>query len=74
MQLGRFLAGQVQQNELIVPDFNDRCNGEVWILGRLRLGVIHFQKRTRDAVGTIGGLVIHIHEHNIDIDHDTHSH
>jgi len=74
MQLGRILAGEVQQNELIVADLYDRGDGEIRIFGGLCFGVIHLENVARDAVGAIGGLLIHVHEHNIDIDHGTHSH
>ena len=73
MQLGRILASQVQQNELIVADLHDRSDGLIGILGRLCLSVVHFKNVARDAVRTIGGLLVHVHKHNIDIDHDTHS-
>ena len=73
MQLGRFFAGQVQQYKLVLANLHNSGDSQVRIVGRLRIRIVHFKKRARNAVGAIGGLLIHIHKHDVDIDHNTHS-
>jgi hypothetical protein len=73
VHLGGIFAGEIEQNELVFADLHDRGDGEIGILGDLGVGVVHLEEIARDAVRAIGGLLIHVHEHNIDINHDTHS-
>ena len=73
MQLRLVFAGEVEENVLILGDLHDRSDGELGILGGLRVGVVHLEDRARDAVRAERGLLIHIHKHNVDVDHATHS-
>ena len=69
----RLVLGQIDDDELVVADLYNGRDRFVRIFGGLRLCVIHLVKRARDTVGAISGLLVHIHENNVDIDQSTHS-
>jgi hypothetical protein len=68
------LVDQFKNNKLIVANLHDSGNGFVRVFGGQRIGVVHFKKSSGDAIRAKGGTLIHIHKHNIDVNHNTHSH
>ena len=73
MHADGLILGQIQNDELIVAHLHDRGDRFVRVFGRLRLRVVHFEDGSCDAVGAERRPLIHIYEHHIDVDQDTHS-
>jgi hypothetical protein len=71
VKLDRLLVDQIKNDELIVANLYDGGDGFVRIFRDLRIGIVHFKKSSCDAVRAIGGTVFNIHQHNINIDHNT---
>ena len=73
VQLRLIFAGEIQENVLILGDLHDRGDGSLGIFGWLRIRVVHLKDVARDTVGAVRSLLVHIHQHNVDFDHATHS-